>query len=62
MAVRPDQAERARALGPLSERGALGRQQFIFEGRGRDELAALGEVRVPGVADLFVAKVRRTAP
>lgn len=62
VAVRPDQAERARALGPLSERGALGRQQFIFEGRGRDELAALGEVRVPGVADLFVAKVRRTAP
>ena len=62
VAVRPDQAERARALGPLSERGTLGRQQFIFEGRGRDELAALGEVRVPGVADLFVAKVRRTAP
>jgi ABC-2 type transport system ATP-binding protein len=61
LAVRPDRAEAARRLGPLSERQGLGRHHFIFEDRSRDELAALGEIKVPGVADLFVAKVRRTA-
>jgi ABC-2 type transport system ATP-binding protein len=58
---RPDQAGQARLLGPLSERQGLGRDYFIFEGRTRDELAPLGDIKVPGVADLFVAKVRRTA-
>jgi ABC-2 type transport system ATP-binding protein len=33
----------------------------MFEGRPREELAPLGEIKVPGVADLFVAKVRRAA-
>ena len=61
LAVRPDQAERARQLGPLSERQGLGRHYFIFEDRSRDELAPLGELKVPGVADLFVAKIRRAA-
>jgi ABC-2 type transport system ATP-binding protein len=61
VATRPDRAGEARALGPLSERQGLGRHHFIFEGRPRDQLAALGEVRIPGVADLFVAKVKRAA-
>jgi ABC-2 type transport system ATP-binding protein len=61
VAVRPDRAEAARALGPLSERQGLGRHYFVFEGRKRDELASLGDIKVPGVADLFVAKVRRAA-
>jgi ABC-2 type transport system ATP-binding protein len=61
LATRPDRAEEARRLGPISERQGLGRHHFIFEGRGREELAPLGEIKVPGVADLFVAKVRRTA-
>jgi ABC-2 type transport system ATP-binding protein len=61
LAARPDRAEAARALGPLSERQGLGRHYFIYEGRTRDELAALGDIKVPGVADLFVAKVRRAA-
>jgi hypothetical protein len=34
---------------------------FLFEGRSREELAEHGDVRVPGVADLFVAKVRRAS-
>ncbi|NGP52571.1 ABC transporter ATP-binding protein [Thioalkalivibrio sp. XN8] len=61
LVTRPDQAEAARRLGPLSERQGLGRHGFIFENRSREELAPLGELKVPGVADLFVAKVRRTA-
>ena len=59
LATRPDRAAEARALAPLSERQGLGRHHFIFEGRTRDELAPLGEIKVPGVADLFIAKVRR---
>ena len=62
VATRPDGAEAARRLGPLSERQGLGRHHFIFEGRARSELEPLGEIRLPGVADLFVAKVRRAAP
>lgn len=61
LVTRPDRAEHARALQPISERQGLGRHQFIFEGRTRDELAVLGDIKVPGVADLFVAKVRRAA-
>ncbi len=58
LAVRPERADEARRLAPLSERRALGREVFLFEGVDRDALAALGEVRVPGIADLFVAKVQ----
>jgi ABC-2 type transport system ATP-binding protein len=61
LAARPDMAARARELGPLSERQGLGRHYFVFENRTRAELAPLGEIKVPGVADLFVAKVRRAA-
>ncbi len=61
LATRPDRAEEARRLQPLSEQQGLGRHHFIFENRSRDELAPLGELKVPGVADLFVAKVRRAA-
>ena len=61
LAARPDRAEEARRLGPLSERQGLGRHYFIFEDRSREELAPLGDIKVPGVADLFVAKVRRAA-
>ncbi len=61
LATRPDMAARARELGPLSERQGLGRHYFVFENRTRAELAPLGEIKVPGVADLFVAKVRRAA-
>jgi ABC-2 type transport system ATP-binding protein len=62
VAARPDRADEARRLGPLSEQQGLGRHHFIFENRSRDELAPLGDLKVPGVADLFVAKVRRAAP
>jgi ABC-2 type transport system ATP-binding protein len=61
LAARPERVEEARRLGPLHERQGLGRHHFLFEGRTREELAPLGELKVPGVADLFVAKVRRAA-
>jgi ABC-2 type transport system ATP-binding protein len=56
--VRPDKAEAARALNPLHERGVLGRHLFLFEGQDEARLAELGEVHNPGIADLFVAKMR----
>jgi len=55
VAVRPEQAAAARALKPVSERTALGRSIFVFDGIDRAKLAALGEVRTPNIADLFVA-------
>ncbi len=49
----------ARALGPMHERQVLGRSIFLFEQADRNQLAALGEVRTPGIADLFVAVMRK---
>jgi ABC-2 type transport system ATP-binding protein len=53
--VRPDQAAAARALRPLHERQIFGRSILLFDGADRDQLAALGDVRTPSIADLFVA-------
>jgi ABC-2 type transport system ATP-binding protein len=53
----PAQAEAARAMKPLSERQIMGRHCFMYEGADQDALAALGDVRRPSIADLFVAKV-----
>ncbi|HEX8907280.1 MAG TPA: ABC transporter ATP-binding protein [Longimicrobiaceae bacterium] len=55
--VRPGQAEAARALGPIHERQRLGRSVLLFDRADRHRLAALGEVRTPGIADLFLAVV-----
>jgi ABC-2 type transport system ATP-binding protein len=54
----PDRAEAARALKPLGERQLLGRYVFLYENADQKALAALGEVRQPSVADLFVAKMQ----
>jgi len=59
VAVRPEQAATARALKPIDEREGIGRRLMIFKDVDRRQLAALGEVRTPGIADLFVAIVRR---
>jgi ABC-2 type transport system ATP-binding protein len=45
---------------PFYEREVFGRLAMFFEGRDPDELAALGEVRTPSIADLFVAKMQGT--
>jgi ABC-2 type transport system ATP-binding protein len=53
--VSPDNAEAARELQPMSERVLFGRHIFLFKNANREQLKELGEVRTPGVADLFVA-------
>jgi ABC-2 type transport system ATP-binding protein len=46
--------DQARALKPFWEREIFGRVAMLFDGRKENELAPLGEVRAPSVADLFV--------
>ena len=53
--VVPEHAVAARALKPIHERQVFGRSILLFEHADREQLAALGEVRTPGIADLFVA-------
>jgi len=53
--VNPEQVAAARALKPMQERQVIGRSIFLFDGVDRQKLAALGEVRTPGISDLFVA-------
>jgi ABC-2 type transport system ATP-binding protein len=53
--VHPGRLAAARAKGPIHERQALGRGVLLFDGADRRELAALGDVRTPGIADVFVA-------
>jgi ABC-2 type transport system ATP-binding protein len=60
--VPPERVASARALNPLYERQVFGRSLFLFEGVDRDKLAALGELRTPGIADLFVALIGGQQP
>jgi ABC-2 type transport system ATP-binding protein len=53
--VQPDQLLAARALRPIHERQIFGRAILLFDRADRQQLAALGEVRTPSIADLFVA-------
>ena len=55
--VKPEGLSEARALKPMHERQVLGRSILLFDGADRQQLAALGEVRTPGIADLFVAVI-----
>ncbi len=56
-----ENAEAARRLNPIYEREVFGKKILMFEGVSRDHLQGMGEVRTPGVADLFVAKVKGAA-
>jgi ABC-2 type transport system ATP-binding protein len=57
--VRPEQLAAARALKPMNERQLLGRSILLFDLKlnqvDRQKLTAIGDVRTPGIADLFVA-------
>jgi ABC-2 type transport system ATP-binding protein len=55
VSVRPEQLAAARALKPIHVREVLGRSILLFDHVDRQQLAALGEVRTAGIADLFVA-------
>jgi ABC-2 type transport system ATP-binding protein len=59
--VHPEQAAAARALAPLHERQVFGRSILLFDGADRHQLAALGDVRTPSIADLFVAVIGNKA-
>ena len=53
--VRPEHVEAARALKPIHERQVFGRSILLFDHADKDQLAALGDVRPPSIAELFVA-------
>lgn len=52
--VHPDRLAEAQALRPIHERQVFGRSILLFDHADRQQLAALGEVRTPSIADLFV--------
>jgi len=62
LTVSAGQAGAARALKPFYEQQVFGRVAMFFEGRSPAELSALGELRTPTIADLFVAKMQRATP
>jgi len=53
--VPPEHVPAARAFKPIHERQVFGRSILLFDQVDRHQLAALGEVRTPSIADLFVA-------
>jgi ABC-2 type transport system ATP-binding protein len=59
--VHPEKLAAARARAPLHERQVFGRSILLFDHADRlpdgQELATLGEVRTPSIADVFVAVV-----
>ena len=57
--VNPEQLAAARALQPIYERQLFGRSVLLFDGVDRQRLRALGEVRRPSIADLFIAVMGR---
>ncbi len=62
LTVSTEQAAPARALKPFYEHEVFGRVAMFFEGRTKAELAPLGELRTPSIADLFVAKMQQVTP
>ena len=53
--LHPDHIAGARSLGPIHERQVFGRSVMLFDHVDRAQLAAMGDVRTPSIADLFVA-------
>lgn len=59
--VGPDRLAAARELKPIFEREVFGRYGLIFDGRKAEEVSALGDLRTPSIADLFVAMMSKPA-
>ena len=53
--VNPEHVTAARGLKPIHERPMLGRSILLFDHADPQQLAALGDVHTPSIADLFVA-------
>ncbi|AOA72802.1 ABC transporter ATP-binding protein [Stenotrophomonas rhizophila] len=59
--VSTETLEAARALKPIDERSLpFGKTVLLFDGVPRAQLTPLGEIRSPGLADLFVAIMKGT--
>ena len=56
--VGPQHVNPARALQPISERSVFGKSVMLFDGVARSQLATLGELHTPSLADLFVATMK----
>jgi ABC-2 type transport system ATP-binding protein len=61
VAVQPDMLAAAKALHPIDQRSKLGESVLLFDGLSRSQLAALGQIRIPALADVFVA-IMKGAP
>ena len=59
--VHPDRVAAAHALKPMHERQVFGRSVLLFDGADRNQLAAVGDIRTPSIADLFVAVMSNSA-
>jgi ABC-2 type transport system ATP-binding protein len=57
--VNPEHVVAARGLKPIHERPVFGRSVMLFDGANREQVTALGEVRRPSIADVFVAVMGR---
>ncbi|HEV2806165.1 MAG TPA: ABC transporter ATP-binding protein [Chthoniobacterales bacterium] len=53
--VNPEHLAAAQALKPIHTRQLFGRSILLFDNANHEELATLGDVRTPSIADLFVA-------
>ncbi|MFZ6658905.1 ABC transporter ATP-binding protein [Undibacterium sp. TJN19] len=58
--VKPENLEQALSLHPIDQRSVFGKAILTFDGVDQDTLASLGETRIPGLADLFVASMKGT--
>jgi ABC-2 type transport system ATP-binding protein len=61
VAVQRDMLADAKALNPIDQRSKLGESVLLFDGLSRSQLAALGQIRIPALADVFVA-IMKGAP
>ncbi|MDP1977048.1 ABC transporter ATP-binding protein [Undibacterium sp.] len=59
--VAPENMEKALALQPMDQRAVFGKVVMLFDGVAQEMLANIGETRIPGVADLFVASMKGVA-
>src|SRR2546421_3279698 len=57
--LNPEHLAEARAFKPIHVRSFFGRSVMLFDGANREQVAALGEVRRPSIADLVVAAMSR---
>lgn len=60
--VHPQSLAAARALRPIHERQVFGRSTLLFDRVDRQQLEQLGDVRTPGIADVFVAVIGNQSP